>query len=1298
MAATQAFLKESVLNSKNPKPGVVKVVRHVAGPLEDGSLIREVADSTVYIKSIFPKQCQDLLQQNYEDSFNSQPDWKQGLLLLNRYRVEFQPSFHPDNRDRRPRFVLVVEKFGIFNIHEGFYSKNQPKDVMDDRQVQAKALEMERLQAQSHLSNQSTQDNGPSSQCDDDVSLSMLLEQLGESSLPDTSHSQLQSTQQDNNQLQANVSRAKEACIQRHTLQSALQAMRSLNVEDFIVSAEDQRVLDAIPEWKADYIVPASESLAEHPNSTSSGTASSDPPELCHLEPTLRSEGDAVLRSGPPNRRAQPRSTQAASQKVTDVLTQASAQPRQAPEENLETSHRVQQEAEGNCFALQYSSAEDDAPVADPEKGKSMEGATCDPGPVLSTATASRKFSVEASEASRSSGDSHIQHPDVTFSDSSPSVEEDSNTNVADMSPPQSLGATPVAALHPVCVTEKSGSSVHVSRAGGATPVAAHHPFCVKEKSGSSVHVSRTGGDQRSKKLCDMTAHDQQHLNISQGIGRSSLTTELVENPRSRAVGEGKADAHQRNLPATSSIASQLPADESLLSQLTYTVEFNVQASQGFHPSNMLTQDLVPLLDETDFVQASQGFRPSHFATQDLLPDETTPDHKIASRENQPKKASSFVVSVSETQSADQCQSPDNSSERRVRLVGGGIQATVGHRGSREDRVCHSTQRLSSGDGRSHSLRLSLSPIESLASRRDKRASITAMDLDEEERMRLLLLEREGTNVELPQIRRPELSGEAGKTPANENESVAHSSSTATALPEGLSSSGPRNDQHINASRVLVDNSGSESEDSFDVDLLHQASGPTLHKTKGSTVESVISSGETVVVPDSSQEDVVIVSSSGSSSIGEMCNVSDKRAETEARTVGELFALSRKTVQGQKEDVPSASRKIPAASIHNSRQRDTNDNHEQIPETRPQGTVTSQCQQSSGEAEPYQAPQKQKSPQKRIASSTTSNSREKSSGTRRDFSSENEHGHGRGTAAVSAACSREQPKSPQERPVMSDSLMPEEQCEAVTGKRTSGAKRLGSPSAGLSKSSKQRKILTETSEDDTGSIRNRPSASVQQGYSVERRGRTNSHLDGWLRSDSASAIKTRVTTTRQQQIRVEKPVKQHKAASVVSPVEVTRSAASDSSHARQPSKSHESPARVRSSHMTSSTVNTGNSQIPGGHRRSSSPDQTASSSTRPTGSRVGIQLPTTSSHRNLKSARPGPITGEQNKSSNSHLTTNQDSDSETEVDSVSQSVLRDWFEYRARKPDDPKQRRLRLLKLEGELLDKVEECLCRPCT
>ena len=27
MAATQAFLKETVLNSKNPKPGIVKVVR-----------------------------------------------------------------------------------------------------------------------------------------------------------------------------------------------------------------------------------------------------------------------------------------------------------------------------------------------------------------------------------------------------------------------------------------------------------------------------------------------------------------------------------------------------------------------------------------------------------------------------------------------------------------------------------------------------------------------------------------------------------------------------------------------------------------------------------------------------------------------------------------------------------------------------------------------------------------------------------------------------------------------------------------------------------------------------------------------------------------------------------------------------------------------------------------------------------------------------------------------------------------------------------------------------------------------
>ncbi|KAK7481665.1 hypothetical protein BaRGS_00027038 [Batillaria attramentaria] len=189
MAATKAFLKENVLKyDSRPKTGVVKVLRHLKGPVEDGSVMKEVADSKMYINAVFTRDSLEAFVNSYEDSFNDgSPEWDHALLLLNQHQVLFQHSTHPGNEEGRPRFVLLVERFTLMDLNEGFYSKQQVYELMGDPEVRRKAAELEMLHNQ-----RASQDGGAAG---DSECLTQLLEQMGVSSMSLATETESQSQQ-----------------------------------------------------------------------------------------------------------------------------------------------------------------------------------------------------------------------------------------------------------------------------------------------------------------------------------------------------------------------------------------------------------------------------------------------------------------------------------------------------------------------------------------------------------------------------------------------------------------------------------------------------------------------------------------------------------------------------------------------------------------------------------------------------------------------------------------------------------------------------------------------------------------------------------------------------------------------------------------------------------------------------------------------------------------------------------------------------------------------------------------------
>ncbi|KAL8590628.1 hypothetical protein ACOMHN_011064 [Nucella lapillus] len=424
-------------------------LQHDAGPLQDGSVVKEVADNTVYMKAIFTPQSLDDFNTSFEDSFNSPPEWNQALLLLNQFCVEFQSAFAPTNTERKPRFVLVIERFGLYNLHEGFYSKNEPKYVMADPEVQAKAEEMEKElldRRREEAVETETESQNPS-----DVPLSVLLELMGQSSIADSTPVVSQCEEEEcTDETEPSGSDLNTA----HMLQSALEKMRCLNCEEFVVSAEDQAVLDAILEWKNDYVPPSSESSEEQQSKPSMGASL----DVMFENPTLQHDIGRI--PDPPS-----------SVTTSQHKTKRGADCVQAEEitEGNEPSASAHKGTNSNATTpcvtpvdSQAVTVEESAGAQDnTEAGKGLD----DRGIPKSVASSAQCWSranqqaPDSSDTSKSSADCSTNHPDVAFSSSSLSNLGEHSSSMEGAPTSLSVSAACLPSAEPSGATQAEGDS-----------------------------------------------------------------------------------------------------------------------------------------------------------------------------------------------------------------------------------------------------------------------------------------------------------------------------------------------------------------------------------------------------------------------------------------------------------------------------------------------------------------------------------------------------------------------------------------------------------------------------------------------------------------------------------------------------------------------------------------------------------------------------------------------------------------------------------------------------------------------
>ena len=325
--------------------------------------------------------------------------------------------------------------------------------------------------------------------------------------------------------------------------------------------------------------------------------------------------------------------------------------------------------------------------------------------------------------------------------------------------------------------------------------------------------------------------------------------------------------------------------------QLPSTMEFTVQESQGFKPSDLLTEDLVPDASYSVVHKNSAGACDGDTAEQHG----TDAEHGMHLLQNRGPGG------LSERSSSDR---RDETSQK---WTGNGGRQAAGHTdtisqagrclirstakgldGQRlpvsadltentpEYLVYYSTQNPSSGESQSQPLCLSLSPIQCHSNHPDERPQTSILEMDNEEHARLLALEQDHREEESSQSTQP-----AARSP----EALPTGGLEMASFLEGADGISQASQECTNTSRVLVDYTESDdgTDESYGSDLILLIA---RQRTKATHAEAqTVSSSETVVVPDSSQEDVIVLSSSSGSSTGDM---SDKHLESEAHTVGEL--------------------------------------------------------------------------------------------------------------------------------------------------------------------------------------------------------------------------------------------------------------------------------------------------------------------------------------------------------------------------------------------------------------------------
>ena len=376
--------------------------------------------------------------------------------------------------------------------------------------------------------------------------------------------------------------------------------------------------------------------------------------------------------------------------------------------------------------------------------------------------------------------------------------------------------------------------------------------------------------------------------------------------------------------------------------QLPSTMEFTVQESQGFKPSDLLTEDLVPDASYSVVHKNSAGVRDGDMAEQHGT-DTEHGVHLLQSRgpDGLRERSSSDRRDETSQKRTGKCGQQaaghtDKISQAGPRLVRSTAKGLDGQslpvsadltESTSEHMVYYSTQNPSYGESQSQPLCLSLSPIQRHSDHPGERPQTSVLEMDNEEHARLLALEQDHGEEESSQSTQPGArSPEA--LPTGDLEMIS--------FLEGVDGISPASQECTNTSKVLVDYTESDdaTDESYGSELILLAA---RQRTRATHAEAqTVSSSETVVVPDSSQEDVIVLSSSNGSSTGD---TRDKHLESEAHTVGELCGQTKNAGPSRTESAHSVLRSVLVAA-DKSRQTDKANTLEPASKDHPVHTVS----------------------------------------------------------------------------------------------------------------------------------------------------------------------------------------------------------------------------------------------------------------------------------------------------------------------------------------------------------------------
>ncbi|CAC5387338.1 unnamed protein product [Mytilus coruscus] len=196
-----------LMNTEPIKANSVKVLKHLV-TREDGSVIREVTDGSVFIKADFSHEA---IEEMFSEEGSTQPEWYSALLILRKYTIHFDVT----NCLERSEFVLKISSASIWDLQQGFYLKYRVLDCMDNNSVR-------------ELAREAYENCHKSQHRDDSMDCSIPLTQLLDN--------------------MTNVDSQEE---EQNTAEELTCDMIS---EEIFISKEQQAMLDNIEEWKADYI------------------------------------------------------------------------------------------------------------------------------------------------------------------------------------------------------------------------------------------------------------------------------------------------------------------------------------------------------------------------------------------------------------------------------------------------------------------------------------------------------------------------------------------------------------------------------------------------------------------------------------------------------------------------------------------------------------------------------------------------------------------------------------------------------------------------------------------------------------------------------------------------------------------------------------------------------------------------------------------------------------------------------------------------------------------------------------